>query len=352
MKELSLSENVLSEIGNFLQTINFNCSTPEYNLVLKKGLLEIIDMLSDYYEEGTHLFPTVILFDSLDYFKTIPNIHYTFYHGQIQENQFKQAVKMCAPLAVDGWSVFLQVGPTEMSWGVVTAEIKETSLSLEEQVFREEDQEFKVSIISNIGLKTVALVSSGCKVNCVVYLSLLGQQINATPNIEKFFNSVLSGCNQVNDEFCGYFKKVVNTALHSGHGNLFVILDEGNPIPDMLKEGVCLLDNPIDFFATYKELQEAVNSDDKVRINSKMKMMSSLAVSMMNHDGITIFYPTGKIVGYHYIVDNKVTASELIIGGARTKAYCALVNSRKFKCVFMRKQEGDINCTVENEQRE
>lgn len=351
MKELSLSESVLSEIGNFLQTINFNCSTAEYNLTLKKGLLEIIDMLSDYYEEGTHLFPTVILMDSLDYLKTIPNMHHVFYRGEIEERQFKQAVKMCAPLAVDGWSIFLQVGAADMSWGIVTAEIKETSLSLEEQVLREEDQTYKVSIISNIGLKTVALVSSGRKVNCIVYLSLLGQQINAAPDIEKFLGSALFGCDQANDEFCGYFKKVVNTALHTGHGNLFVIIEDGSPIPDMLKEGVCLTDNPLDFFATYKELQDAVNGDDKVRINSQLKMMSSLAISMMNHDGITVFYPTGKIVGYHYIVDNKVTASELIVGGARTKAYWALVNSNKFKCVFMRKQEGDINCTLENEQQ-
>ena len=349
MNELSLSDSVKSEIGNFLQTINFNCSTAEYNLTLKNGLLGVIDMLSDYYEEGTHLFPTVILFDDMEYLKTVPNLHYVFYHGEIKENQFRQAIKMCAPLALDGWCIFLQVGQSDMSWGVVTAEIKETSLSLEEQVLRDEEPAYKVSLISNIGLKTVAMVSSGRKVNCIVYLSLLGQQINAVPSLDKFFRCVLSNCQGINDEFVGYYQKVVNTALHTGHGNLFAVIGEGDPIPDILKEGVNISNTPVDFATTYSELQENMNGNDQVRINSKLKMMSSLAVSMMNHDGITVFTTTGKIVGYHFIVDNTVTANELIVGGARTKAFMALVHSGNFRCVMMKKQEGEIKCDSRDE---
>ena len=349
MKELSLSDSVRSEIGNFLQTINFNCSTAEDNLTLKNGLLGVIDMLSDYYEEGTHLYPTVILFDDMGYLKTIPNLHYVFYHGKIEDSQFRMAIKMCAPLALDGWCIFLHVGKSDMSWGVVTAEIKETSLTLEEQVLRDEDPAYKVSLISNIGLKTVAIVSSGRKINSIVYLSLLGQQINATPNLDKFFGCVLSDCPNINDELVGYYHKVVNTALHTGHGNLFVVIGQGDSIPDILKEGVNLYNTPIDFASTYSELQENLNGDDQVRINSKLKMMSSLAVSMMNHDGITVFTTTGKIVGYHYIVDNTVTANELIVGGARTKAYMALVQSGDFRCVMMKKQEGEIKCEIKDE---
>ncbi len=349
MKELSLSGNVRSEIGNFLQTINFNCSTAEYNDAMKDGLLEVIDMLSDYYEEGTHLFPTVVFFDKMDYLKTFPNLHYLFYHGGIEKHQFKSAIRMCAPLALDGWCIFIQVGQNDMSWGVVTAEVKETSLSLEEQILRTEDPVFKVCLISNIGLKTVAMVSSGRKANCIVYLSLLGQQINVGPNMDVFFDSVLSDCENANDEFKGYFVKVVNTALHEGHGNLFAVLREGQPIPNILQEGVTIEGNPVDFLLTYSELQQDLDGDDKVRINSKLKMMSNLAVSMMNHDGVTLFTTTGKIIGYHYIVDNKITANVQMVGGARTKAFYALVNSKAFVCVLMKKQEGEINCEANNE---
>lgn len=70
---------------------------------------------------------------------------------------------------------------------------------------------------------------------------------------------------------------------------------------------------------------------------------------MMNHDGVTLFTTTGKIIGYHYIVDNKITANVQMVGGARTKAFYALVNSKAFVCVLMKKQEGEINCEANNE---
>ena len=122
---------------------------------------------------------------------------------------------------------------------------------------------------------------------------------------------------------------------------MFGVIEDGESIPELLKEGVDLTSIPIDFPFTNNSIISETDPNSKVELNTELKMMSSLAVSMMNHDGITIFTNTGKIVGYHYIVDNKVIADDVIVGGARTKAFYAMVQSNQFKGVFMRKQEGD-----------
>lgn len=343
MQEVSLHDSVRSQVGSFMQSFMFICSTTESNNAFCDGIVEVIDMLSDYYEEGTHLYPSIVLFDDPQYLKILPNIHYTFYQGAIEVKQFKQCLKMCAPLAVNGWNIFMQVRDTSMSWGVITTELKETSLSLTSQILREKEEICKVALITNVGMKTVALASSGRECECIVHLSLMNDHVVTSKDIDDFCTCALQNCKVDTEEFKGYFSKIIGTALQTGHGNLFGIIEDRNDmqIPNLLKDGVNLIDEPLDFASVCSQLNSDVNTGNTVELNSMLKMMSALAISMMNHDGITVFTDTGKIVGYHFIVDNNISPKDMIVGGARTKAFYAMVESGLFKGVFIRKQEGE-----------
>lgn len=343
MQEVSLHDTVRSQVGSFMQSFMFICSTTESNNAFCDGMVEVIDMLSDYYEEGTHLYPSIVLFDDPQYLRILPNIHYTFYQGAIELKQFKQCLKMCAPLAVNGWNIFMQVRDTSMSWGVITTELKETSLSLTSQILREKEEFCKVALITNVGMKTVAMASSGRECECIVHLSLMNNHAVTSKDIDDFCSCALHNCQVHTEEFKGYFSKIIGTALQTGHGNLFGIIEERDEmqIPNLLKDGVSLIEEPLDFASVYSQLNSDVNTGNTVELNSMLKMMSALAISMMNHDGITVFTDTGKIVGYHFIVDNNVSPKDMIVGGARTKAFYAMVESGLFKGVFIRKQEGE-----------
>jgi hypothetical protein len=67
-KQHTLREHVLDSIGSFLHKEGF---TPDD--VTQDGILEVINLISDYHEEGNSLYPEVILTNDLDFFKTIPN---------------------------------------------------------------------------------------------------------------------------------------------------------------------------------------------------------------------------------------------------------------------------------------
>lgn len=74
----------------------------------------------------------------------------------------------------------------------------------------------------------------------------------------------------------------------------------------------------------------------------KLRSFSSLMKSMLNFDGITLFSNTGKILGYHFIVNNNEVADEDIEGGSRTRAYEALCGMTEVLACFMKSQDGNI----------
>ena len=63
-------------------------------------------------------------------------------------------------------------------------------------------------------------------------------------------------------------------------------------------------------------------------------------MSMLNFDGITIFTNTGKICGYHFIVNNNAVADENVTGGSRTRAFEALCRIDGVLACFMKSQDG------------
>ena len=68
LTKTSLRDNILSSIGNFLYNENFaKCE------VTPVGLLEIINLISDYHEEGKSLFPEVLITNNFNFLKTISN---------------------------------------------------------------------------------------------------------------------------------------------------------------------------------------------------------------------------------------------------------------------------------------
>ena len=64
----SLRDNILSSVKEFLFDENFKT-----NSKLEEGILNIINLISDYKEEGEVLFPEVIVTNDLGIFDTVSN---------------------------------------------------------------------------------------------------------------------------------------------------------------------------------------------------------------------------------------------------------------------------------------
>ena len=348
MQSVSLKEFASGTINTFLNSIGFVLENEASNTLLRDGVLHFVNELSDYYEEGTKLFPEIIILDSINYFNTIPiKKKFKLYSGEINYQQFCKALKMCAPFATNGWLIYVCINQT-MEWGVITSELSETSIPLGIQIIHDRPQnDCHVVYLRNTGQKNVLLQSLGGDAGCQITMSLNDPIQNGANNIDSFCNQLIEMLgNDIGEEFDTYIRKIVNRALRLGHGNLFVIIEDGQRIPEILKGGISLEESPIELYDAYMEIQNVEDTASIVQANYKLQMLSNLSIGMMNQDGITIFTKSAKIVGFHYIVENNTPQENALLGGARTKAYEALCNCQEIGTVFMRKQEGETKLFV------
>ena len=341
----SLRKTVSAEIGSFLLNNGFALADNSKNRIFQEELVSIANSLSDYYEEGTHLYPEVLLTNNI---ANIPFFMiFVFFEGQLEQKSLSRAIKMCAPLCNDGWSIFLEVNNDGIRWGMVNSEQKITSLSLLNSVTLFAEKEHTFALMHNIGAKTVEIVPANGNESYIVSLSL--GEVDAVQNLH--LNSL---CEVVGEKcedklFCDFMEKTLGYALQIGHGNLIAVIQECDDlkIPNFLSEGVSLQENPLDLYGCYVNFKQ---SDKSLAAHEYLKKVTSLLVSMLNHDGICLFTNKGKLLGYHYIVDNNVSAQEVIVGGARTKAYKKLCSLKPIYAVLMKTQEGAIYFNKQNDE--
>ena len=157
METTSFRDSVKSKISEFLHAISFDLASNIKQGVVNE-LVDVVNQLSDYYEEGAHLYPEIVLLRNFDEFKaTIPCFYHILYSGEYVPGTLLRSLKMCAPLAHSGWHIFMELNEASVRWGVVNAEQSVTAVSILNQIVGSETSPFVY--IRNIGSKTVELSS-------------------------------------------------------------------------------------------------------------------------------------------------------------------------------------------------
>lgn len=330
----SLREPLVEDLKEFLKNEGFKPTE-----IYSKGLLHIINLVSDYYEEGRHLYPEVVITHDLNSLEFLLARKILIKKSAIAIESFKQALKLCAPLAIDGWVIYLELKDDAMNFGVFSTEASEISLSLSRQTMNEDSllEESTFIHIRCIGQKVVELRGRRGKLH--IYLNLDEEMDISDNKIERLSESITSGCGENKEMLCTYFEKIIDNSLKAGHGNLIgVVKDNAKAIDDIktkLADGI-YLETPIDIPNLFKEAEE----QKSVTTTTSLKAYISLVSAMMNHDGITLITNTGKILGYHLFIKSNQEDSKLV-GGARSRAFESMKKLGLEAC-FYKSQDGNI----------
>ncbi|MBD0725044.1 hypothetical protein B6A10_07630 [Flavobacterium sp. L1I52] len=337
IKIASLRENTLASIAEFLLDENFQNST-----ILKEGILELINLLADYYEEGTHLFPQVLITNnSTEFFKTISNREILISNQSLSVSEFKNIIKLCAPLTVGSWIIYIEVNDNKLKYGLVDAEMTETSPSIYEQTVGElkvDPKDINIAFLRNIGSKTVEL--TGLKKKLIVSLTLDKIEIsdNVILQISKEITKSLDQEYQI--PIMTFIDKTIQDAVKQGHGNLIGVVKDDETIisklKDSLSDGV-YLNTPIDIadYIIYTEKEKTNES------SISLMAFSKVMISMLNHDGITLLTDKGRILGYHIFIKSIEINGIQLVGGARTRAFQSMVNLDMFSACLYKSQDGN-----------
>lgn len=337
----SLRKEVLTSIGDFLLMEGFN--NPDIGIV-KDGILNIIDLIADYYEEGKPLFPEVIILSKIDFLDSIiPKILPIKSHD-LNKEEFALAVKLCAPLATHGWIIYIEVMDRKMSYGLVSAEVDETSPSIHSQTVGElksTEYKYQVAYIRNIGKKVVEL--AGLKNKLIVSLNLDQNRDYSQNELNLLCNAITTNCEEdLTEKLKTYFEKLIDETLKVGHGNLIGVIDDSEEnitkVKNELKvNGGIYLEIPIDFQVLLMQTQEG-DSQSSVTLRS----YANLLQAMLNHDGITLMTNKGKVLGYHMLIADDIRNGDKLTGGARSKAFLSMTNCGHFDFCFYKSQDGNL----------
>lgn len=328
----------------FLRELLF--SNPEnFTPAILSGLLNLLDSLSDYKEEGRSLSPQILVISSLFYLtKRFRHFNYirigSFEIPTVGQNEFEKILKLCAPLATGSWVIYIEVNqfasPPYIEFGLLNPEENEISLNVEEQLNVERENiksNIKAVFIRNIGLKSIHM--AGLLGNRLT-LSFSSNIPHTSPYdcieiLSKYITKEVS--RKGRKKFGNYLKKIIFDAINRGHGTLIGVIKNGTLLNEENLFGL-KFDAPIDLNAIFEEILAtgAPHSYHAIR------QFSHILAEALNNDGITIFSQDGKFLGYHFIIHKK--SHSQVTGGARSQAFEAMKESEAFTCCFYKSQDG------------
>lgn len=337
---VSLRDTVTDKIGSFLFSEGFKDDG-----VTVYGILEIINLISDYHEEGNRLFPEIIITSNFKFFDPIPHKSLGVKKANLAVKEFAKALKLCAPLAINGWVIGIEVKDGMISYGLFSSELSETSFSMYTQTVGTLKalyyDDTSAAYIRNIGQKTVEL--AGMKNKFFVSLTLDEPSNFENNNVQLLAEHITSECEkEYRTSITTFFEKTINEALRTGHGNLIGVVADNevqiSKLKDRIEEkGGVYLEHPMDF----NNLIVNFESDKTADLSVQIKLFSSVLRSMLNHDGITILTTKGRLIAYHILIDNFIKDGDQIDSGTRSKAYKSMENCGFFSAAFYKSQDGN-----------
>lgn len=327
---ISSREACIAKISEILEQEAFPRTDTHIN-----GVIDIIDQISDYYEEGSKLYPEVLMVTSRDMICSYPGRFICLYAGGLKDRHFKEALKLCAPLAIDNWNIYIVLPDNNsIEFGIISTEVKETSSSVKEFSLTQTDKEDHFLYIRNVGGKNVEVARR--KDAFLISLSLQEFVTTQDDNISRLVDAIIMDL-QDKEETRRFMHKIILDSLNEGHGNLIAVCKEQD-IEKVLQNmsGEAKLYPYIDIPELLRADKESGRSESAVAIKSNV----SIVKGMINHDGITVFSTNGKVMAFHCIIDNSKANDPNSVGGARTKAFDAMKTIPEFCMVFFKSQEG------------
>ncbi len=338
IKPISLRPVILGESVRFLENEDMQC------LVTQNGIVDLINQLVNYREEGKDLFPAIYIVDDIEMIlKSLPTSQHCFIgKGGKTKDTMIRALKKCAPLTDDDWSIYIQRNEDNFEYGVFRAGTSILSVSIEEDLINNGSSELKAILLHQISDKLIEVKGV---INDSLIISFGGREESTRSpieNQEEFINSIVKNVpSEIKEPTINFYKKVFNKILKVGHGTLACIIKSSKKeIPKRLEDGI-ILEKRINIPEQIIDLMEK----NDLQANSTLNGSFSLIVGMMESDGITVFTDNGEIAAYNVFVKHpKEIAKTNTSGGARSRTFLTLCNmiGNGIEAAYIQSQDGKI----------
>jgi hypothetical protein len=334
---------ISGELDEFLEHETMTCPH------VRMGMVELINQISTYKEEGKLLFPEIFITDSLKAItEPLVGCELTPIGKAPKSNKvIIKALKKCAPLATGDWNIYIVSNGQNFEYGLFRAGFSIVSIPISQSLLTAGNPESNLILVHQISDKIVEVV--GVKGNTLVVNFGIKSTVGLNPLAvqDQFIEAILAKVDDAVKDQCRIFlNRLFLYVTQNGHGNLSLVIDKGESCPDFLQDGV-VLENKISFAEKIAELNRSSSQESGLNIlevNAKLNGVFNLMSGMMMSDGITIFSNDGCVLAYNIFLKHPEDDPnlKLVEGGARSRTYYVMTTklSEKITAAFIQSQDG------------
>ncbi len=299
------------------------------------NLVELVVLLARYQEEGKKLSPKVYLTTDIPALCSMLPDSESIHVGTSTSDSsgIRTALKKCAPLARDGWMIFIWDKGPSIDYGLFKGTSNPISVLVDDVAMTKND-DLSVVKVFQVAEDCVEIRSNKSALH---YIFLDHRQEEGPPPLQHLDNLVSLIASNVKEKYYESIKGLLNRllfeSLRESHGCIIAVTNM-KKAPKLLANDGVILGSPIDFGFLVEELISKRKSEST--INSK----GALLKGMLSSDGILLFDNQARLLGYNCFV--KVKRESRVIGGARKRAFSTLKENigRGLCGVFMQSQDG------------
>lgn len=309
----------------------------DFPIKLQNRFLNFFPQIINYEEESVKYKPAIMFTNNIDaIIKAMPNPSKIELFNDDNEHQFASRLKSLVPFCRLDWSVYINIAPGEIKYGIFRNfnSIKEDSM--EEVIFKSQILRDKSDKIFGIYVRPESSFTVKMK-------SLRGRVINI--NFALDIKTVNDWDEEIKDFVDASFAKLKTTAkklqevktlyrnifknvLKNINGTICVVVDKD------YNQGIGADGERDTFLADGIWLREPIHlsklfMSSQAYHEEKLTAMANVFFTMLNLDGITIVDNSGCILAYNVFVETNLRTAGSIIGGARKRAAYTIINSRK-----------------------
>jgi hypothetical protein len=306
-------------------------------LVTQQTLAQIIVALSNFMEEGKSLSPALyITTDISKLLQFLPGSS-SIKIGEvpISETAPSIAIKHCAPLAIDGWCIYVCCSETTVNYGLFRDALNPLAIPLEKALLVSGSGSVKILHIHQSAVGCVEVANhKGDK-----HVIFLSQKRETEPSPREFVEDLVKSiCSGVQEKYRESTQTVIGRVLTSGlensHGAL-VAVTNNKKLPKFLMDGR-FLESPINFSHL---VSKALNGKESDRL--RLLSYSTILSGMFGCDGIIVFNRQATITGFNCFIKSN-SGTTVVSGGARKRAFEALKGriDKGLFSAYIRSQDG------------
>jgi hypothetical protein len=315
------------------------------------GILCLIDRLQGYRERAKALRPGIFIFKRSDAaaFTAMAEVHHLFEIGEGPYTMgcFVEALKTCAPLAVNGWHMYVSVGEHWMAFGLMLRCYTAVAEPADERLRHYGASAPPFLVLRQSETDVVELICRHTRAELHFSAHPLIAVVESVSEVRrKRIAGLTEQCDPaVRGGVQGLLASAIHRAIVSETGFLIGIVESQSAgtevpvIPDALADGVLFKQQIIpiplgvaEFEASCRPSADGNMHRDAVAWYAQLQAWSALISAMLSADGITLFDNRGRVLGFRVFVrpagrDVEAAyqgAGDDTSGGARMRAFRAM----------------------------